>query len=218
MFKVNSSRAKAILSAPPHRVDNGAPGLREFNSGSLRFRARLEQEAGVVKKLSFAGDLPDGAILVIESMASLMTGRPLASLGKLSIRECEAFLRDRNSELAFENLDPGLEADLLSFFSWLRSSPSVTATAAYSFPVARGPFEQLKLVDKVKELKAFLNTPEILALYQGFSPPELVDVEELTVFLQAPYQSSEERALFAKLHQLGVEVFREERLNFIPDA
>ncbi len=73
-------------------------------------------------------------------------------------------------------------------------------------------------MDKVREIKAFLNSPEILTLYQNLPRPELVDVEDLTVYIHAPYESQREKSLFEELHILGVEAFQEENLNFIPDA
>jgi hypothetical protein len=43
-------------------------------------------------------------------------------------------------------------------------------------------------------------------------------VEELTVYIQAPYSTNEEKSMFEELHALGVVTFQEESLNFIPDA
>jgi hypothetical protein len=76
----------------------------------------------------------------------------------------------------------------------------------------------LKLVDKVRELKAFLSSVEVHDLYKDCLRPELVDVEDLTVFIQAPYSSELERSLFEELHLLGVATFQEENLNFIPES
>ena len=74
------------------------------------------------------------------------------------------------------------------------------------------------MVDKIRELKAFLSSFEVRELYQGSVAPELIDVEDLTVYIQAPYQSEQDRARFEELHILGVSMFQEENLNFIPEA
>jgi hypothetical protein len=87
----------------------------------------------------------------------------------------------------------------------------------YHFEREKGPFHRLSLVDKVRELKAFLNSPEIVSLYEGRERPELVDVEDLTVYVLASYADESDRILFDRLHELGVETFQEESLNFIPE-
>jgi hypothetical protein len=79
-------------------------------------------------------------------------------------------------------------------------------------------FKNLKLVEKIKEIKAFLNSFEVQKIYQDGAPPELVDVDDLTVYIQAPYHSENDRALFEELHILGISTFQEENLNFIPEA
>src|SRR5690606_8486092 len=101
---------------------------------------------------------------------------------------------------------------------WLRNWPQKKQAKEYHFSSEKGPFSKLKLVDKIGEIRAFLNSPEILTLYQNRTKPELVDVEDLTVYIQAPYGSERDRELFEELHILGIEAFQEESLNFIPDA
>src|SRR5690606_122228 len=110
------------------------------------------------------------------------------------------------------------ELELRKIFQWVRAFPRLSPSKDYSFPSEKGPFRTLKLVDKIRELKAFLNSPEILTLYENLPRPELVDVEDLTVYIHAPYNSQRERSLFEELHNRGVEVFQEENLNFIPEA
>lgn len=218
MFKVNSQRARAILQQPRFFEKIPLPDMKKFPSELLPVWVKVEFEQSHVKKLSFAGTPSEGCLLVIESMANLLVGKNLAILNELSVRECEAFLRDRNSEAAFEGLSHEEESELKKFFNWLKNPPRTKSAEVYHFHQQKGPFQLLNLVDKVKELKAFLNSPEIMALYQGRSAPELVDVEDLSVFVQAPYQDEADRILFDRLHELGVETFQEESLNFIPEG
>lgn len=219
MFKVNSQRAKALLDSPRFFLkDADLSQMKRFPSDRLNLWARMQLENQIVKNLSFAGTLEEGPLLVLESMASLLIGKNISLLGELSLRECEAFLRDRNSQVAYEGLDSDDENELKRFFLWLRHLTSDLAIKEYHFHSQKGPFKGLTLVDKVRELKAFLNSPEIASLYQGRSRPELIDVEDLTIYLEAPYQDEADRILFERLHELGVETFEEESLNFIPEA
>lgn len=218
MFQVNSERAKKILAGPSFFVSSPESRMRTFPSKLLPLQALVESEQGVVKKLSFFGSVPEGAFLVVESMASLLIGKKISRLNELTVRECEAFLRDRNSVPAFEGLTPDLEEELKRFFTWLHHSSFPTEVRSYEFPLSKGAFASLGLVDKVRELKAFFNSPEVSALYEGGGLPEVLDVEDLTVYVQAPYASDRDRVVFERLHELGVETFREENLNFIPES
>jgi len=215
---LNSLRAKKHLENLKHILNEKDPVMKKYPGDGLTLWANLEREQGVVKKLSFFGELQDFQKVILESMASLLIGKPIAKLDDLSIRECEAFLRDRNSEPSITEMTENEEKELKKVFQWIRAWPQTNAPKEYSFPSEKGLFRNLKLVEKIKEIKAFLNSPEILTLYQGLSLPELVDVEDLTVYIHAPYESQREKSLFEELHLLGVEVFQEENLNFIPEA
>jgi len=100
----------------------------------------------------------------------------------------------------------------------MKAWPRQVIARDYEFHSQNAPFRTLKLVDKVKEIKGFLSSPEIVGLYQGSVPPVLVDVDDLTVFIQVPYETAKEKSLFEELHILGVSAFQEENLNFIPEA
>jgi hypothetical protein len=190
MFQVHSERAKNLLKAPPHFQAAPNPPLRKFPSDHLDLWAHAQLEGEIVKNLSFAGKVEPVVILLLESMASLLIGKKISLLAELSIRECEAFLRDRNSQPAFENNDPQIEDEIKRFFAWLRFVPNHVDVKEYDFSSEKGPFARLSLVDKVRELKAFLHSPEIVSLYQGREHPELLDVEDLTVYVQAVWSGN----------------------------
>lgn len=217
MINIKSTRAKKILEKPRFLKTELDPMMKRYPGDDLVLWLNLEWDHNNVKNLSFYGQLEDHQKIILESMASLLIGKPITQLDNLSIRECEAFLRDRNSETAFDGMTESDESVLKKFFNWVRVWPKLSPAADYSFPSEKGPFRNLKVVDKIKEIKAFLNTPEILTLYQNLPRPELVDVDDLTVYIHAPYSSERERSLFEELHILGVEAFQEENLNFIPD-
>lgn len=171
-----------------------------------------------VKNLSYYGELADHEKVLIESMAGLVVNKTLSIFQTLTFKECEAFLRDRNSELAIAGLDGEVEAQFKKLFSWVGSWPVFEPPKEYRFAAQAGGFRKLKVADKIIEIRAFLNSPQIVQLFEGSQRPQLVDIDDLTVYLEAPYQTAQERGLFEELHTLGVRTFGEESLNFIPDA
>lgn len=218
MFKVNSVRAQELLNQP--LACKGAPTseMRKYPGSDFNLWVGMEIEAAHVKKLSFSGELSPGQQLILEAMAAWVARQGIKNLDTLTVRECEAFLRDRNSQPAFEGMAENDEEKFKKLFQWIKRWPAVASAESYHFHSEKGPFAGLKLVDKVKELKAFLGSAEVAELYQGQVRPELVDVEELTVYVHAPYHSAEECRLFEELHMMGVEAFQEESLNFIPES
>ena len=218
MVKVNSARAQKLLKEPRFFLPERASTMQKYPTDKFNLWAALEVSGGIVKSLSLFGNPPTSLFLLLESMASLLVGKKPEILGELSVRECEAFLRDRNSVLALEDLPADDEAELKKIFNWLPRLSGQTRGESYLFSSQKGSFRTLPLVDKVRELKAFLGSREVVALYQEWGMPELLDVDDLTVYVQAPYSSEAERILFSRLHELGVETFREENLNFIPEA
>ncbi|MCM2348870.1 MAG: hypothetical protein NDI69_02545 [Bacteriovoracaceae bacterium] len=218
MAIIKSERAQKLLQHPVHIKSEKDSLMKPFPGEGITLWVGLEWDQQNVKNLSFHGQLEDHQKIIFESMASLLIGKPIAKLDDLSIRECEAFLRDRNSESSIEGMTEVEENILKKVFQWIRVWPRYEAPVEFNFHSEKGPFCQLKLVDKITAIKAFLNSPEILTLYQGMARPELVDVEDLTVYIHAPYSSQREKSLFEELHILGVEAFQEENLNFIPDA
>lgn len=218
MVVIKSERARGLLQKPQAFTQANLSQMRKYPSDDFILWINLEREGQNVKNLSFSGTLQDYEKVLLEAVAALLKGRPLTTLDNLSLRECEAFLRDRNSEFALENVEAADEAKFKKLFQWLRIFQPGEAPREYSFTSKDGPFRNMKLVDKIRELKAFLNSFEIQKLYQGSVTPELIDVDDLTVYIQAPYQSDQDKALFEELYILGVSTFQEENLNFIPEA
>jgi hypothetical protein len=218
VVNIKSNRAQKILQNPKFIKSELDTQMKRYPGDNLVLWVFLEWDNHIVKNLSFFGELNDLQKIILESMASLLIGKPITKLDELSIRECEAFLRDRNSESSIDGMSEEDESVLKKVFQWIRVWPKFTISADYTFSSEKGPFSRLKLIDKIREIKAFLNSPEILTLYQNLPRPELVDVEDLTVYIHAPYGSQREKSLFEELHILGVEAFQEENLNFIPDA
>ncbi len=217
MVEIKSMRAKKFLERPEAMESQKGRGMKMFPYDDVKVWVQLEWESQNVKKLSFYGELGPLEKILFESLAQLLKNRPLTFLDQLSLRECEAFLRDKNSEPAIVGMTEVHESLFKKITHWLRNWSRTESGVNYHFHSGRGPFKSLKLVDKIRELKAFLASSKILTLYENSVPPELIDVEDLTVFVAAPYSSETEKSLFHDLHLLGVEAFQEENLNFIPE-
>jgi hypothetical protein len=217
VLSIKSERAKKLFESKAFLSSEKTPQMKKY-PGEWDLWIGVEWEKDNVKNLSFYGTLSEGEFVLLQSMANLLIGRPISLLDGLTLRECEAFLRDRNSEEAVSGMTENLENELKKVFRWLRIFPKNSEALPYDFHSGKGHFSQLKLADKIRELKAFLNSPKILTLYENLPRPELVDVEDLTVYILAPYGSQREKSLFEELHVLGVETFQEENLNFIPEG
>lgn len=218
MVTIKSERAKELLLNPKAFNLYPLSQMRRYPGDEMNLWVRIEREGQNVKNLSFGGQLQDYEKVILETVSILIKGKKIISLDSLSLRECEAFLRDRNSETSLENIDANEEAKLKKILLWMRAMPDENSTQEYHFSTNLGAFRDLKLVDKVRELKAFLSSHEVRDLYQGNLYPELIDVEDMTIYIQAPYSSDEEKALFEELHILGIGTFNDENLNFIPEA
>ncbi len=218
MVTVKSQKGQRLLAHPKFFTPHVLSTMRRYPSDAVVIWVELKGGPENVKNLSFSGQMDDWQRVILESMASLMMNQSIQRFEGLTLRECEAFLRDRNSEVSIEGISSEAEGFFKKFFTWLRLWPFTGPSEEYAFPLGKGPFEQLSLADKVRELKKFLNSQEVIKLYEGVRRPELVDVEGLTAFIEAPYESENERALFEELHMLATGAFQEEKLNFIPEA
>lgn len=218
MGLIKSNRAKTLLENLSYFKDHKTPGMRKFPGTGPDIYFELELESEIVKNLSYFGDIDEVHKVLFESMACLLMNRPISKLDALTLRELEAYLRDRNSEPSLEKMTESDDIYFKKVFGWLKNISKKPLSKNYHFSSENRPFCELKLADKIKEIRGFLNSPEILTLYRNVGIPELVDVEEMTVYLNVPYSSKEEKELFHELHQLGVEAFRDENLNFIPET
>ena len=217
MIVIKSERAKNLLAHGAAFQKTKTNIMRKCPLDGFSLYIEVELDNAHVKKLSFFGEVKDHYKVLLEGFAILSKGRSLAEIEQISLRECEAFLRDKNSEKSLENLDTQIEQDWKRLVHWIRISGHSEPVIDYQFSSEKGRFSQLSLVDKVKELKAFLASKEVEMIYKGYLRPELIDIEGVTVFVQAPYETEDEKSLFEELHCLGVSVFSDDDLNFIPE-
>jgi hypothetical protein len=215
---LKSIRAKKLLENLSYYKESLGPGMKKFPGSGPDLYFEMELENEIVKNLSFFGPMDDVKKVLFESMATLLINRPISKLDTFSLRELEAYLRDKNSEVSLEEMTENDDIYLKKVFQWLKTLSKKPVSKDYSFHSEKGLFRDLKLADKIKEIRAFLNSPLILTLYRDTASPELVDVEGMTVYINAPYGSQKEKELFEELHLLGVEAFQDENLNFIPES
>jgi hypothetical protein len=192
-------------------------GMKAYN-GAVPLHLAFDIEDGNVKNMSFQGQVEPWLAVCLEAWAEMVEGKSHARMDQISLKETEAYLRDRNSELSIEGLGSNEEALFKSIIGWAKSYMPQKDASSYRFEASRGPFRNLKLAEKINEMKKFLSSEEVFSLYRPHRNPELVDVEDLTIYIDCPYSSEGERALFEKLHMMGIEVFGDEDLNFIPEG
>lgn len=216
MIQLKSQRSQNKLSEPRFFGIN-REGMKVF-TGPADLLIGFDIENGNVKNLSIQGTLEPWLKVTLEAWGEMVDGKALERMDQFSLKEAEAYLRDRNSELSIEGLTTNEETLFKSIISWAKSYVPQKDVSSYIFLPALGPFRKLKLSEKVQEMKKFLSSEEVFSLYNSLRLPELVDVEDMTIYIDSPYSSEGERAIFDKLHMLGVEVFRDEDLNFIPEG
>jgi len=218
MIEILSQRAETLLKDPQFRLQQKKDSMRSFKGVLLHCWVDLEVENGTVKKMSYYGDVPSVFIVLLESLGMIIKGKTLTHFESVSLRECEAFLRDRNSQPALSKISHELETDYNQFCRWLRLWPTTAFQEEFHFDSRVTIFKQLSLVEKIKFIKAFFRSNEVLDLYKGFSSPELIDVVDLDIFVDVPYETEEERELLHHLQDLAVETFQEPEFNLIPES
>ncbi len=219
MFEILSQRAEALLKAPQHRLMQKKDTMRFFKGELLHCWVDLEIENGSVKNLSYYGDLDPALLVLIEALARIMRNKSLAHFESMTLRECEAFLRDKNSQASLSKLTNELEVEFKRLCTWLRLWPtSSNVSQNFDFDSKKMVFKNLSLVEKIKIIKLFFRSSQVLTLYAGLPAPELIDVVDLDIFIEVPYETEEERELLHHLQELAVEIFQEPEFNFIPES
>ncbi len=218
MIEIKSKRACDLLVKSEIFSEEKKLSMRFFSGTFCSVWVDLEFDHINVKKMSYYGTLLDYQKVILIALEKLLKNKPLEVLESFSIRELEAFLRDRNSVAALENLPPELEGQFRLFLTWLRLWPVPSDhSTQYEFTQGKS-FEQLGLVEKVSELKSFFHSENVMRIYQGRPKPEFIDISSLDIFLNVPYETEDDKALLHDLHELLVMTFREEKLNLIPES
>lgn len=176
-----------------------------------------DSAAGEGVRLRFRGQNADWKIVLSEAMARICEGKSMERLEQLEFREIDAFIRDRNSEVGWDLS----EVEFKEASAYLQNI-KIGITLSYnevSIPTvwAAGEFQKLALTDRIKTLKSLLQGPFVQNLYRGMEKPGLLDVEDLTVYLQVPYETDQEREKLDELHSWLSFTLKEPDLNLIPE-
>lgn len=174
---------------------------------------------GALEKINFSSSWQRGSQVLLLALTQILKGKPLESAKNLSLREIEAYLRDRNSEPALPSED---YMDLSESWPRIQSQLSSLSTASgegrnYEFASGR-VFALLNLSEKIQELKAFFSSETLLGLRRSGGKIELLDVQDFDIFIALDSGSVPEAALLDWLQMKLVEVFREPSLNIIPES
>jgi hypothetical protein len=172
-----------------------------------------------LERIHFSPSWSVASQLLLLALGEILRGKPLESAKNLSLRELEAFLRDRNSEpsIPSENYQD-LEQE------WPRIQSQISAVM--STEISSGPYEfaggrvfaMLSLSEKIQELKAFFSSETLLGLTRSGGRIELLDVQGFDVFIALDSGSVPESALLDWLQLKLAEIFREPSLNLIPES
>ena len=167
--------------------------------------------------IRFKGHNSEWKIVLSEALSRICEGRSAERLEQLDFREIDAFIRDRNSESGWDLS----EAELKEAAVYIQNI-KVGIVLSYStvdLPTvwSAGQFAKLALTEKIKTLKTMFQGPFVQNLYRGMSTPNLLDVEDLTVFIQVPYNTDDERGRLDDLHSWLSFTLKEPDLNLIPE-
>ncbi len=167
--------------------------------------------------LRFKGANSDWKIVLSEALARICEGKSMERLEKIEWREIDAFIRDRNSEAGWDLS----EAEVKEGIGYLQNI-KIGVTLSYSevsLPIVwtAGQFKKLSLSERIKTLKSLFQGPFVQNLYRGLDKPNLLDVEDLTVYLQVPYESDTHREKLDELHSWLAYTLKEPDINLIPE-
>ena len=215
------------LSAWSKRAQNLAKNLSLYTQYSKKGHLlKLDEELWIevfgdkeLEKIFFSPSWNLGSQVLLLALGEILRGKPLESAKNLSLREIEAYLRDRNSEeaLAAESYPDlsehwsRIQAQLLSLTN------SSVGGKSYQFPSGK-VFALLSLAEKIQELKAFFSSDTLLGLMRSGGRIELLDVQDFDVFIALDSGSVPEAALLDWLQMKLTEVYREPSLNIIPES
>jgi hypothetical protein len=166
----------------------------------------------------YQGPWTEGERVILEAMGHLLKNKSWQKIKEITLREAEAWLRDRNSEPAFSPEEMGI---LPQMWGQLQaqiehSFKSGRVLSDFRFPSEKS-FEKLNLSEKIRELKAFFSSERLSGFYKNGGEIELLDVEEFTLYIALNCGTIPEGALLDWLQMSLAETFREPRLNLVPE-
>lgn len=166
----------------------------------------------------YLGAWTEGEKAILEALGQLLKNKSWSMVQEISLREAEAWLRDRNSQAA---LPVDSYQELQSFWGNIQQAIKEWSTAGlvlrdYRFPSEK-VFTTLSLPEKIQQLKAFFSSERMSGFYRQGGRIEVLDVDGMTVYIALYCASIPQGALLDWLQLTLAETFREPALNLIPE-
>ena len=211
-----SSRALECLKNPQFSLPE---------SSELRGGCQWNDTRGVAwdgsatcERWGYWGDWSEGERALLEAFGRILRGKAWGKAQEIGLRETEAYLRDRNSQPAlpvesYQRLALVWEELQQRVSRWSSGSRSFVE---YRFPSEKA-FKTLSLPEKIHELKAFFSSERMSGFYRQQGRIEVLDVEDVTVFIALDGGGIPEAPLLDWLQMTLAETFREPALNLIPE-
>lgn len=211
-----SLRALNILKNPSFRREEIPPSWFKCHLPDARSLGWAGHAS--VENWGYHGGWSEAEQVLLEALGQLLKNKSWEKITEISLREAEAWLRDRNSVPALpaeglsvmEELWPRIQQEVVRSFKTKR------VLSDYRFPSEKS-FEKLSLSEKIRELKAFFSSDRLSGFYKSGGEIEVLDVEEFTLYVGLHSGSIPEGALLDWLQMTLAEVYREPRLNLIPE-
>jgi len=174
-------------------------------------------ESGAGLHLRFKGHNSDWKIVLSEAMSRLCEGKEMERLEQLDFREIDSYVRDRNSEAGWDLSEAEIK-EANTYINNIKIGINLSYTEV-KIPLewTSGQFKKLPLPEKIKTLKSMFQNPFVQNLYRGIGLPTLLDVEELTVYIQVSYSTDDERGRLDDLQSWLSFILKEPDLNLIPE-
>jgi len=211
-----SLRAQNILTKTQFSLPEIPSDWQKCHSNDGRVVAWKGREN--FEEWGYQGPWTEGERVILEAMGHLLKNKSWQKIKEITLREAEAWLRDRNSEPAFSPEEMGI---LPQMWGQLQaqiehSFKSGRVLSDFRFPSEKS-FEKLNLSEKIRELKAFFSSERLSGFYKNGGEIELLDVEEFTLYIALNCGTIPEGALLDWLQMSLAETFREPRLNLVPE-
>ncbi len=131
----------------------------------------------------------------------------------VSVREIEAFLKVKNSDNVFsESSRNHFEQFLIAF---KRLIPSFSGGSSFIPPTKN--FEQMKLVEKIEQLKAYFSSKEAQKILKNEVAVDLLDIENEQIYVRLGGKKERFSAVLEGLQWEICQFFQDSRLNLIPE-
>ncbi len=211
-----SSRAQKTLQNPRFCLTKIPAGWGECHLNDTRILCWNGRER--CEGWGYLGAWTEGERAILEALGQLLENKMWSFLQEISLREAEAWLRDRNSQAA---LPEDSYQELREFWGDIQQAIKEWASGGkvlrdFRFPSEK-VFATLSLPEKIQQLKAFFSSERLSGFYRQGGRLEVLDVDGMTVYIALFCSTIPPGALLDWLQLTLAETFREPALNLVPE-